>query len=81
MGSIIDEQPGKLNHFSYQSNSVLGLRIDYIVDVLYHDAFDLGDLGFDFGEPAQLLGVIHAVLHLLLKLWPVFAITIRWLRF
>jgi hypothetical protein len=25
--------------------------------------------------------VIHAVLHLLLKLWPVFAITIRWLRF
>ena len=43
----------------------------YLVDVFHHDALDLGDLGLHLGQPAHLLRVIHAVLHLLLQPRPV----------
>jgi hypothetical protein len=43
----------------------------YLVDVFHHDAFHFRDLSFHFGQPAHLLRVIHTVLHLLSKPWPV----------
>jgi hypothetical protein len=43
----------------------------YLVDTFHHDAFHFRDLGFHFGQPAHLLWVIHTVLHLLSKPWPV----------
>jgi len=47
----------------------LGELIPYLLDILHHNSFNFWDLGFHLGKLADLLRVVHTVLHVLFKFW------------
>lgn len=46
-------------------------KLLYLLNVLHHYSFDFRDLGLHLRKPAYVLGMIHALLHLLLQFRPI----------
>lgn len=74
--SLHDQEPERCKNtrngseYETRRNEGKGEKVAYLLDVLHHHTFNLGDLSLDFSNLVDFFGVVDAVLHLFLQFRP-----------